>query len=143
MSFKPSTISSLTEDLLVHFPKIGSAAEGYLAVAEVGKHCPFPILRTYWVYGCPEQMQRGGHAHHTMHQLLICLSGTIEVILDNGREKKSFLLNNPTVGLHQKPLVWGDLIYQKNSVLVVLASTLYFAEDYIRDYQEFLQITGS
>jgi hypothetical protein len=133
----------LNEEILIHFPKIGSQAEGYLAVAEVGKTCPFPILRTYWVYGCPDVMQRGGHAHHTMHQLLVCVSGAIEVILDNGREKKSFLLDNPTVGLHQMPLVWGDLIYQKNAILVVMASTAYFAEDYIRDYQEFLQITAT
>lgn len=133
----------LNEELLIHFPKIGSEAEGYLAVAEANKTCPFPILRTYWVYGCPDAMQRGGHAHHTMHQLLVCLSGAIKVILDDGKTKKSFILDDPTVGLHQMPLVWGDLIYQKNSLLLVMASTPYFAEDYIRDYQEFLKITDA
>jgi UDP-2-acetamido-3-amino-2,3-dideoxy-glucuronate N-acetyltransferase len=142
MSSNKSRLSMLNEDLIIHFPKIGSEAEGYLAVAEVGKTCSFPILRTYWVYGCPETMKRGGHAHHTMQQLLVCVSGAIEVILDNGSEKKSFLLDDPTVGLYQKPLVWGDLIYHQGSVLVVMASTLYFAEDYIRDYQEFLHLTS-
>ena len=131
----------LNDDLIIRFPRAGSEFEGYLAIAEVGKSCPFPILRTYWIYGCPDGMKRGGHAHHSMQQLLVCVSGEIEVILDDGKERKSYLLDNPTTGLLQPELVWGDLIYQKDSVLMVMASTLYYPHHYIRDYDEFLALT--
>ena len=127
-------------ELLLEFPKIGSEEEGFLAVAEAQKTCPFSIKRTDWVYGCPDDMKRGGHAHHNLHQILICVAGEISVTLHDGLNEYGFLLDRPTVGLYQKPLFWGDLVYQKDSVLLVLASEYYLAEDYIRDYQEFLKI---
>ncbi|NJL00782.1 MAG: WxcM-like domain-containing protein [Spirulinaceae cyanobacterium SM2_1_0] len=135
-------LSTLGPELLLEFPAIGSPEEGYLAIAEFEKSCPFPIARTYWVYGCPENMQRGGHAHHRLSQLLVCVAGEVEVTLNDGTEKQIFLLNQPTVGLLQKPLVWGDLRYRNQAVLVVLASHPYAAEDYIRDYQHFLALTN-
>lgn len=143
MSLNKSAVSTLGPELLLHFPAIGSRAEGYLAVAEFAKSCPFLIARTYWVYGCPEEMRRGGHAHHRLSQILICVAGSIEVTLNNGRDKQTFLLDDPTVGLLQKPLVWGDLIYRDRAVLVVLASHPYVAEDYIRDYQYFLTLAAA
>jgi len=134
----------LSDNLIIQFPKIGGEDQGYISIAEVGKTCPFPIQRTYWIYDCPEFMKRGGHAHrHNLHQILICVTGQVEVVLFDGFDKKVFTLNTPTMGLYQPPLVWGDLIYQQNSVLLVLASKLYAAEDYIRDYQEFLDIAHS
>ena len=133
----------LSDSLVVQFPQIGSAAEGYISVTEMGESCPFSIQRVYWIYGCPDRMQRGGHAHHKLEQMLVCVSGKVEAIFSDGFSKKSFLLNKPTVGLYQPPLVWGDLIYQKDSVLLVLASAPYLAKDYIRDYQDFCQIARS
>lgn len=126
--------------LLLEFPQIGSEKEGFLAVAEAEKVCPFPIKRTYWVYDCPNGMKRGGHAHHDLHQILICVAGEVLVTLHDGLNEYNFVLNRPTIGLHQKPMFWGDLTYNKDSVLLVLASEHYLAEDYIRDYQEFLKI---
>ncbi|MDB9313549.1 FdtA/QdtA family cupin domain-containing protein [Spirulina sp. CS-785/01] len=131
------------DELLFNFPQIGSPEEGYLAVTEEDKTCPFAIARTYWVYGCPDNMKRGGHAHYSVQQLLICVAGEVEVTLYDGKEKEKFVLNQPTVGLLQKPLVWGDLIYRNNAVLLVLASDIYSAKDYIRDYDVFLQLTQS
>ncbi len=142
MSLNKSAPSTLGPELLLEFPVIGSPMEGFLAVAEAGKTCPFPIARTYWVYGCPANMKRGGHAHHRLHQILICVAGAVEVTLQDGAGQATFLLNRPTLGLHQKPLVWGDLCYQADSVLVVLASHPYGAEDYIRDYQHFLGLVS-
>jgi hypothetical protein len=126
--------------LLLEFPKVGSEAEGFLAVAEAEKTCPFSIKRTYWVYGCSDGMKRGGHAHHNLHQILICVAGEVSVMLHDGLNEYNFILNRPTLGLYQKPMLWGNLVYQKDSVLLVLASEHYLAEDYIRDYQEFLAI---
>ncbi|MBE9116799.1 WxcM-like domain-containing protein [Lusitaniella coriacea LEGE 07157] len=143
MLLNKSTPSILNENLLLCFPEYGTIEQGFLSVAESEKNCPFPIQRTYWVYGCPEGKQRGGHAHRSVHQILICVAGEVEVILDNGVEKEAFILNNPTIGLHQKPLVWGDLIHKKDSALIVLASEHYSEPEYIRNYNEFLKIVAS
>lgn len=143
MLLHKSTPSILNENLLLRFPKYGTTEQGFLSVAESEKNCPFPIQRTYWVYGCPAGKQRGGHAHQRVHQILVCVAGEVEVILDDGVEKKTFLLNDPTIGLHQKPLLWGDLIHKNNSALIVLASEHYSEAEYIRNYQDFLKIVVS
>lgn len=142
MLLTKSTSSSLDEDLLLRFPKFGSEREGYLSVAESDRNCPFPLRRTYWVYGCPEGQQRGGHAHRDVHQILICVAGEVEVILSDGVNQKRFILNDPTLGLYQKPLIWGDLIHRKQSVLLVLASDYYSEAEYIRNYEDFLDIVA-
>jgi WxcM-like, C-terminal len=142
MLLTKSTVSSLEEDLIFQFPRFGTEQEGYLSVAEGGQNCPFSIQRTYWVYGCPEGKQRGGHAHRDVHQILICVAGEVEVILMDGIQQKSFILNDPTMGLYQKPLIWGDLIHRKRSVLLVLASDYYSEAEYIRNYENFLDIVA-
>ncbi len=134
--------SPLHDDLILRFPHFGTPEQGYLAVAEGNQTCPFPIARTYWVYGCPNGQQRGGHAHHQHHQLLVCVSGEVEVLLTDGYEQKIFVLNDPTVGLYQKPLLWGDLVHRNNSALVVLASHPYSEADYIRNFDDFLKIVA-
>jgi len=123
---------------LIELPKINDA-RGNLTFIEGGNHVPFEVRRVFYVYDIPSGQSRGAHAHRRLHQFLVCLSGGLDVLLDDGREKRTVHLNRPWIGLHIPPLVWaseGD--FDPGTVYVALASELYDAEDYIRDYDEFL-----
>lgn len=133
----------VSDNLIISFPKIGSLEQGFLSVAEFGKYCPFQIKRVYWVYQCPEKTERGSHAHKEVKQILICLTGMIEVVLDDGSTRNKFILNSPYLGLYQPNLIWGSLKYHANSVLLVLASEVYSQDDYIFDYQDFKLLKNS
>ncbi len=111
---------------------------GYLSVVENGLDIPFDIQRIYYLYMVPE-VARGAHAHKALQQLLIATSGSVEVIMDDGKEKKSFMLDRPWKGLYVPAGLWRDLEnFSGGAVLMCLASEKYDAEDYIRDYEEFL-----
>lgn len=113
---------------------------GSLSVVEVGEHLPFVPKRCFWVFDVPTGEVRGEHAHKTLHQYLICVSGSVNVIVDDGVSRAEVVLNNPSKGLHISPGVWASQYkYSKTSVLMVLASDKYDPEDYIRDYAEFLR----
>lgn len=115
---------------------------GYLSVVENGIDIPFDIKRIYYLYMVPE-VARGAHAHKALQQLLIATSGSVEVIMDDGREKKSFMLDRPWKGLLIPAGLWRDLEnFSGGAVLMCLASEKYKAEDYIRDYNEFLAYKG-
>lgn len=115
---------------------------GYLSVIEGGKDIPFEIKRIYYLYMVPEAA-RGAHAHKELQQLLIATSGSVHVTLDDGVNKKTFVLDKPWKGLHVVPGLWRDLDnFAGGTVCVILASEKYEAEDYIRDYTDFLKYKG-
>ena len=119
-----------------------SDTRGYLSVVENGIDIPFDIKRIYCLYMVPE-VARGAHAHKALQQLLIATSGSVEVIMDDGKEKKSFMLDRPWKGLLIPAGLWRDLEnFSGGAVLMCLASEKYKAEDYIRDYNEFLAYKG-
>lgn len=101
---------------------------------------PFEIKRIYYLYGVPENQERGAHAHKELLQVLIAAAGSFTVELDDGKNKKKFFLNSPSKGLLIVPGVWRNLTdFSFGSVVLVLASEYYTETDYIRDYDEFLQ----
>ena len=119
-----------------------SDTRGYLSVVENGIDIPFDIKRIYYLYMVPE-VARGAHAHKALQQLLIATSGSVEVIMDDGREKKSFMLDRPWKGLLIPAGLWRDLEnFSGGAVLMCLASEKYDAADYIRDYEKFLVYKG-
>ena len=112
---------------------------GYLSVIEGEIDIPFEIKRIYYLYMVPEAA-RGAHAHKQLQQLMIATSGSVHVTLDDGTEKKNFVIDKPWKGLLVVPGMWRDLDnFAGGTVCMVLASEKYEAEDYIRDYNEFLE----
>lgn len=116
-----------------------SDTRGYLSVVENGLDIPFDIKRIYYLYMVPE-VARGAHAHKELQQLLIATSGSLDITLDDGVDKKTFHLDKPWKGLLVVPGLWRDLDnFSGGTVLMCLASEHYDAADYIRDYDEFLK----
>lgn len=114
---------------------------GDLCVAEWEKDIPFTPRRVFLVYDVPSAKVRGEHAHKACHQFLVCVKGTVAVIADDGANREEYLLDRPWLGLHLPPLTWGiQYKYSPDAVLMVFASHTYDADDYIRDYEEFLQL---
>jgi acetyltransferase-like isoleucine patch superfamily enzyme/dTDP-4-dehydrorhamnose 3,5-epimerase-like enzyme len=114
---------------------------GHLSFGEFEKHIPFSVRRFFFLYNVPSKEIRGEHAHLKNHQFLICVSGTVNALVDNGVAREEFVLDAPNIGLHIPPLVWGTQYkYSPESVLVAFASREYEPEDYIRDYEEFLGV---
>jgi hypothetical protein len=130
---------SLTECRIIDLPKI-SDPRGNLTFIEGGRHVPFEIKRVYYLYDVPGGAERGGHAHKILHQLIIALSGSFDVILDDGMQKKRFHLNRSYYGMYVCPMTWRELDnFSSASVCMVLASNLYDEADYYRDYGAFVQ----
>jgi UDP-2-acetamido-3-amino-2,3-dideoxy-glucuronate N-acetyltransferase len=116
---------------------------GALTFGEIGEQLPFEIKRYFLVFDVPNQEVRGEHAHHQLHEFLICLRGSCAIALDDGQHRDEVTLNSPTIGLHVPPKVWRvHYKYSHDAMLLVLASDLYLADDYIRDYDEFLAVVG-
>jgi len=123
---------------IIALPKI-SDPRGNLTFIEGGNHIPFDIRRVYYTYNVPDGVYRGGHAHKALHQLIIAMSGSFDVTLDDGRNKRKFHLNRPSQGLYVCPMMWRDLEnFSSGSVCMVLASRLYEESDYYRNYDEFV-----
>lgn len=115
--------------------------KGNISVVENEKTIPFGVKRVYYLYDVPGGESRGGHAHKELHQLIIAASGSFNVTLDDGNVKRTFTLNRPYQGLLVVPGIWRELDdFSSGSVCLVLASHLYEASDYIRDYNEFLKL---
>ncbi len=122
----------------IEFNSFGNEEIGFLTVAENHKNVPFDIKRVYWTYKFEEGIIRGHHAHYKTHQILIAVTGIIEVKTHFPREKEHvFLLDNPNKGLYLPPFSWHTMRYTSNAVQVVLASSVFHEEDYIRDYNHF------
>jgi len=115
---------------------------GNITIVENGTHIPFDIKRVYYLYDIPGGESRGGHAHRDLHQLIIAASGSFDVILDDGINKKVVTLNRPHYGLYIIPGIWRELVeFSSGAICLVLASDVYNEDDYIRDYKEFLLYT--
>lgn len=128
----------LSDCKLVDLPKIHDP-RGNLTFIESGNHIPFDIKRVYYLYDVPGGAERGGHAHKGLHQLIIAMSGSFDVMLDDGYEKKRFHLNRSYSGLYVCPMMWRELDnFSSGSVCMVLASNKYDEDDYFRDYGEYL-----
>lgn len=113
---------------------------GSLTVAEFAEHVPFVPKRSFMVYGVPGKDVRGEHAHRACHQLLMCVTGSVRVLVDDGSAREQYVLNDPALALHIPPMVWGtQYMYTDDALLLVLASERYESEDYIRDYRQFLE----
>ena len=126
---------------LIELPKFNDA-RGNLSFIEGGQHIPFDIKRVYYLYDVPGGSDRGSHAHKNLHQFIVAMSGSFDVVLDDGKEKKRFHLNRSYSGLYVCPMMWRDLDnFSSGSVCVVLASAHYDPADYIRNYEEFLTLT--
>lgn len=124
---------------MVELDKHHSDRKGNLTVVENGKTLPFDVKRVYYLYDIPGGESRGAHAHKDLEQLIIAVSGSFTVTLDDGKCKRSFFLNRPYQGLYVKPGIWRDLDdFSAGAVCTVLASDVYKAEDYIRSYEDFL-----
>jgi dTDP-4-dehydrorhamnose 3,5-epimerase-like enzyme len=114
---------------------------GKLIAIEAHKDIPFSIERIFYIYDVAKDIARGAHAHKDSNQLLICLHGECEIILDNGTVREHFLLDSPDIGLLQPKLVWGEMHhFSSDAVLLVLSDSLYDPDDYIHAYDHFLQM---
>lgn len=113
---------------------------GDLSFLEAGVDTPFPINRIYYIYDVPVGTQRGGHAHKRLRQLLFCPNGTIEILLTDGEERASVMLDKPNKALLIGPGLWRDMVWHTDrAVLCVAASEHYDETDYIRDYSTFIE----
>ncbi len=124
---------------IIDLPKIQDP-RGNLTFVEGKSHVPFDIARVYYLYDVPGGAERGGHAHKALHQLIIAMSGSFDVVLDDGKEKVRYHLNRSYFGLYVCPMIWRELDnFSSGSVCMVLASNRYDESDYYRDYAEFMR----
>lgn len=129
----------LSECRIIELPKIADH-RGNLTFIEAGRHIPFDIKRVYYLYDVPGGAARAAHGHRCLHQLMVSMSGSFDVTLDDGREKKLFHMNRSYYGLYIPPMMWRDLDnFSSGAVCMVLASDFYDEADYFRDYGEFLK----
>jgi hypothetical protein len=148
MQTRPHPISkprmSSTDDCsLIDLPKVQDP-RGNLTFIEAGRHVPFEIRRAYWIYDVPGGSVRGAHAYRTVHEFIVALSGSFEVMLDDGASQVRHTLNRSYHGLLVPSLIWRKMInFSTNSVALVLASGPYAPDDYVRDYGDFLRLRGA
>lgn len=129
----------LMKNFLIDINTVGDENSGYLSYLEGEVNIPFSIKRIYYISKVKADTKRGKHAHKTLQQILWCPYGEIEVLLDNGKEKVSYLLDSPKKGLLVLKGYWHDMYWKKEgAVLCVAASDYYNEDDYIRDYDEFI-----
>ena len=134
---------SLVPGVVLHRLPLHGDLRGQLSVGEFEKDIPFAPKRYFLVFGVPNSKVRGEHAHHVCHQFLICVHGECSVLADDGAHRQEFRLDQPRLGLHLPPLVWGvQYKFTADAVLLVFASHLYDPADYIRDYDKFLAAVG-
>jgi dTDP-4-dehydrorhamnose 3,5-epimerase-like enzyme len=131
------SMSQLQLAKLINLPKIEDS-RGNLTFIEGGKHIPFIIKRVYYLYDVPGGAERGGHAHRELQQLIIAMSGSFDVVLDDGNKQKLFHMNRSYFGLYIPTMLWRELKnFSSGSVCMVLASEWYSEDDYYRDYNEY------
>lgn len=131
---------SLSGCRIIDLPKI-TDARGNLTFIEGNRHVPFKIMRVYYLYDVPGGEARAGHAHRRLQQFIIAASGSFDVILDDGFDKKRFYLNRSYYGLYVPPMLWRELDnFSSGSISLVLASEYYDEADYIRDYEVFRKV---
>lgn len=130
---------SISTPKIINFNKIGNSSLGYISVAEIEDNIPFEIKRVYWTYFTPNHVKRGAHAHKKLHQVIVAVSGSIELFLkDNIGNEFNFILDNPSKGLYIPNGYWRDIQFSRHAVLLCLASAVYKEEDYIRNFSMFI-----
>lgn len=123
---------------IINFQVKGDS-RGSLIALEANKDIPFEIKRVYYIFDTKKDVVRGHHAHKTLEQVLICVSGSCIIVLDDGKKRNEVLLDKPNIGLYVGPNMWREMKdFTPDAVLLVLASDWYDEADYIRDYSEFL-----
>lgn len=131
--------SSVYDCCIIPLSKVHNRA-GNITVVEGNSDIPFETRRIYYLYDIPSGENRGGHAHKGLHQLIVATSGSFDVLLDDGKNKKIVRLDRPNYGLYVVPGIWRELFeFSSGSVCLVLASAKYDAEDYIRTYEDFIK----
>lgn len=131
---------ALNDCKMIDLPKI-SDPRGNLSFIEAGKDIPFDIKRVYYLYDVPGGSDRGSHAHKNLHEFIVAMSGSFDVLLDDGKKKKRFHLNRSYNGLYVCPMMWRYLDnFSSGAVCMVLASSHYDETDYIRDYSDFISL---
>ena len=117
---------------------------GNLTVVEDNNEIPFKIERTYYLYDIPGGIERGGHSHKALYQLVVAISGSFDVVIEDGKDKKTVTLNRPYEGLLIVPGIWRTLDnFSSGAVCAVIASEKYDESDYVRDYNDFLELTAN
>lgn len=133
-------VISIHDCRLIDLPKIHDP-RGNLTFIESGRHVPFQIERAFWIYDVPGGSVRGGHAYRTIHELIVALSGSFEVMVDDGSHQLRYTLNRSYHALLVPNLIWREMInFSTNSVALVLASGPFAPDDYVRDYRDFLRL---
>ena len=124
---------------IINLPKVEDP-RGNLSIIEEENHIPFVINRVYWIYDVPGGQLRGGHAFREQQEIIVALSGSFDVIVDDGTVKQTFFLNRSYFGLYLPAGLWRQMAnFSTNSLALVLSSTPYSEEDYIRQYEDFLK----
>ncbi|XZN95183.1 MAG: sugar 3,4-ketoisomerase [Microcoleus sp.] len=124
---------------IIELPKI-SDPRGNLTFVEANRHIPFDIKRVYYLYDVPGGSERAGHGHKQLQQLFIAMSGSFDLLIDDGHEKKKYHMNRSYYGLYVCPMIWRDLDnFSSGAVCMVLASDYYDESDYYRKYQDFIE----
>ena len=127
---------------IIDLPDLGDNRGGLIAI-ESGKQVPFDIKRVYYIYGSDRNKPRGFHAHKKLKQLLVCVAGSCDLVLDDGKSRRSVRLDSPKIGVILGDLVWREMHdFSGNAVLLVLASEYYDESDYVRDYHRFLELVN-
>jgi len=133
-------VISIQDCRLIDLPKIHDP-RGNLTFIESGEHVPFEIERAFWIYDVPGGTARGGHAYRTGQEFIVALSGSFDVMLDDGSHRVRYTLNRSYHALLVPNLIWREMInFSTNAVALVLASCPYMADDYVRDYRDFLRL---
>lgn len=124
---------------LIELPVVANP-QGNLVFAEAEEHVPFPVARVFCVYDIPVGAARGGHAHYRLEEVVFCLAGSLEMVVDDGVSRHTYRLEDPRMGLYVPPMVWHDIgAFAENTVYMGLISTMYEEDDYIRDYDQYLE----
>jgi acetyltransferase-like isoleucine patch superfamily enzyme/dTDP-4-dehydrorhamnose 3,5-epimerase-like enzyme len=133
--------AATVEGVVLHHLPLIDDVRGMLSFGEFQRHVPFAIKRYFLVFGVSSKHIRGEHAHKTLHQFLVCVHGRCNVVVDDGTHRQEFILDNPSIGVYIPPMVWAvQYQYSADAVLLVLASDYYDAQDYVRDYETFLEL---
>ncbi|MFC2166809.1 FdtA/QdtA family cupin domain-containing protein [Acidobacteriota bacterium] len=136
--------TSINDCKLLHLPRVFGERKGNLTYLSGQEHVPFEINRVYYLYDVPGGAERAGHAHKELNQVLLSVSGSFDVLLDDGALKKTINLNRPYYGLFIPPFIWRKLInFSSGSVCLNFVSLVFSDHDYIRDYDQFIKLKSS
>jgi hypothetical protein len=136
-------VMSIHDCRLIDLPKINDP-RGNLTFIESGEHVPFEIERAFWIYDVPGGSARGGHAYRTTHEFIVALSGSFDVMLDDGSHRVHYMMNRSYHALLVPNLIWREMInFSTNAVALVLASSPFTPDDYVRDYGDFLRLRST